>query len=148
MTATNDSEMTPFQRARKEWETNTTPHSKKHPLSKFRPVYHTHEFRQFGQAIALLNWAGDCIEITKFETLQPGGGGPSRLIEFLKELADKYQIPLWGHARKYDPDAPVPKGHLLTKDQLEVFYKKRGFQLCRIDDDTSNMWYFPKKPAQ
>jgi hypothetical protein len=34
---------------------------------KFRMVIHTHEFRQFEQAIALLNWAEDCIEITKLE---------------------------------------------------------------------------------
>lgn len=138
--------MTPLQRAREEWEANTTPHPKKHPLSKFRmEEFLTHEFRQFGQAIALLDWAEDRIVITKFETLQPGGGGPTRLIEFLKILADKHQIPLWGHARKYDPDLPIPKGHLLTKDELEIFYKKRGFELCPIDADTSDMWYIPKK---
>ena len=137
--------MTPLQQARHEWEANTTPHPKKHPLSKFRAEFHTHEFRQFGQAIAWLNWTEDCIEITKFETLQPGGGGPSRLIEFLKTLADKYQVPLWGHARIYEPDPPIPEGHLLTRGQLENFYKKHGFKLRKIDTDTSELSYIPKQ---
>jgi hypothetical protein len=140
--------MAPLRQAEKEWETNTTPHPKKHRISEFRMEFLTHEFRQLGQAIALLNWAADRIEIIKFETLQPGGGSATRLIEFLKTLADKYEIPLWGHAKKYDPDPPMPKGHLLTKDELEIFYKNRGFELRRIDADTSDMWYIPKKPVK
>lgn len=148
MTMAKDNEMTQLLRARREWDANTKPHPKQHRASEFRPEFRTHEFRQFGQAIALLNWIEDRIEITKVETLQPGSGGPSRLIEFLKTLADKYQISLWGHARKYDPDPPMPKGHLLTKDELEIFYRKRGFELRQIDDDTSEMWYIPKKLAK
>jgi len=144
MTVVNKNEMTPLQRAQEEWEANTTPHPKKHLLSKFRTAFHIHEFRQFGEAIALLDWAKDCIVITKLETLQPGGCGPSRLIEFLKALADKYQVSLWGNARIYEPDPLVPEGHLLTKDQLENFYKKRGFQLRKIDADTSEISYIPK----
>jgi len=148
MTVANNSEITPLQRARDEWEANTTPHPKMHRISEYREEFLKHEFRQFGQAIALLNWAEDCIEITKFETLQPGGGGATRLIQFLKTLADKYQVQLWGHARRYDPDPPMPEGHLLIKEDLEVFYKKRGFELRRIDADTSDMWYLPKKTAK
>lgn len=34
-------------------------------------------------------------------------------------------------------------GHLLTKEQLEEFYKKRGFLLRKIDADTSEMFYIP-----
>jgi hypothetical protein len=150
MTVANNDEMTPLQRARDEWEANTTPHPKIHRIiSEYREEeFHKHEFRQFGQAIALLDWDEDRIVITKFETLQPGGSGATRLIEFLKTLADKYQIPLWGHARKYDPDPPTPKGHLLTKDELDIFYKKRGFELCPIDANTSDMWYIPKIPVK
>jgi hypothetical protein len=129
MTVANNDEMTPLQRARDEWEANTTPHPKIHRIIS--------EYR-----------AEDRIVITKFETLQPGGSGATRLIEFLKTLADKYQIPLWGHARKYDPDPPTPKGHLLTKDELDIFYKKRGFELCPIDANTSDMWYIPKIPVK
>jgi len=135
--------MSPLQQAQHEWEASTTPHPKKHPLSKFRPEFRTHEFRQFGKAIVLLNWAEDRIEITKFETLQPGGGDATRLIEFLKTLADKYQIPLWGHARIYEPDPPFPEGRLLTQEELEAFYKKYGFELREIDSNTSEISYFP-----
>jgi hypothetical protein len=131
---------TQLQQAQQEWETNTTPCPKNHPVGKKN---HIHEFRQFDKAIAWLNWTGDCIEIVKFETLQPGQGGPTHLINFLKSLADKYQVRLWGHARIYKPDEPVPMGHLLTKEQLEEFYKKRGFLLRKIDADTSEMFYIP-----
>ncbi|HZF02558.1 MAG TPA: hypothetical protein VE344_11785 [Methylomirabilota bacterium] len=140
--------MTPLQKAQQEWEANTTPHCKKHSLSKFRPASHIHEFRRFEKAIALLNWTENCIEITKFETLQPGGGGATHLIKFLKTIADKYQIPLCGHAIKYDPDPPIPEGHLLTKEQLEGFYKKHGFQLRKINDETSDMLYVPQRACQ
>jgi hypothetical protein len=134
--------MTPIQKAQQDWENNTTLHLKKHLISRFRPVFQIQEFRQFGNAIAMLNWSGDCIEITKFETLRPNEGAATRLIEFLKSLADKYQVRLWGHARPYEPDSP-PTGHLLTKEELEEFYKKHGFQLRKIDAETSDMLYVP-----
>lgn len=125
--------------AKKEWEANTTPCPKNHPVGK---KIHIHEFRQFDKAIAFLNWEGDCVEITKLETLEPGQGGPSRLICYLKALADKYEVSLWGHARCYEPDLPTPKGHLLAKEELEAFYRKHGFQLRKIDSDTSEIRYF------
>jgi hypothetical protein len=141
MPAAKNNEMTPLQCARQEWERGTTPHHKNHPVGK---IFHIHEFRQFGQAIALLNWAENQIEIAKFETLQPNQGAAARLIKFLKTLADKYQIQLWGHARTYLPDAPVPIGQLLTKDQLDNFYRKQGFQLRKIDANTSEIRYTPQ----
>ena len=136
--------MTLLQCARQEWEDHTTPHPKNHPVGK---KIHVHEFRKYGQAIAWLEWGGDYIEITKLETLQPYGGGPARLVEFLKTLADKYQVQLQGRVRAYRPDPPIPEGHLLTKAQLESFYEKHGFQLCKIDADTSEMSYIPPTPA-
>ena len=141
VTEGNSDEKSPVHRALQEWESNTTPHPKTHPIGN---EIHMHSFRRFGEAIAWLEQCGDCIVITKVETLQPRGGGPSRLIEFLITLADKYQIELCGHARKYVPDLPVPEGHLLTKEELEIFYKKRGFHLREIDRDTSEMSYVPR----
>jgi hypothetical protein len=108
-------------------------------------MFHIHEFRQFGEAIALLQWADDRIEIAKFETLQPNRGAATQLVEFLKTLADKYQVELWGHAKTYLPDPPVPQGQLLDKEQLEDFYSKHGFQLRKIDADTNEIRYFPQK---
>jgi hypothetical protein len=67
MPVAKNNEMTTLQRAREEWEANTTPHPKKHPLSKFRPAFHTHEFREFAEAIAWVEWDGKFIEIKKIE---------------------------------------------------------------------------------
>jgi hypothetical protein len=135
--------MTSLQLAQQEWEAKTKPHTKSHPLG--RNVVHEHEFRQFGQAIAWLKWDGGRIEIAKFESLQPKQGAGSLLIEFLKTLADKYQIQLWGHSRPYSPDPPVPNGQFLSKEKLENFYMKRGFQLRKIDAETSEICYTPRK---
>jgi hypothetical protein len=147
MTAVNKNEMTPLQRAREEWEANTTSHPKKHSISKFRPAFHIHEFRKFGQAIAWLKWDGDYIEITKFEKL-PGAGrqAGTPLVEFLKSVADKYQIRLFGNATIYQPDPPIPEGPLLSQDQLEIWYKKHGFQLYKsIKSGIVELWY-PNAP--
>jgi len=133
-----------MQLARREWEARTSRHT------KFRPIggdnTREHPFRRFGQAIAWLKWdAADRIEIAKFETLQPNQGAAGRLIEFLKSLADKYQLRLWGQARIYLPDPPVPQGRLLNREELENFYRKHGFQLRQIDADTSEMCYLPRQ---
>lgn len=140
--------MTLLQQAKQEWEVNTKLYCKKHPISKFRPAFLKHKFRQYGNALAMLNWSQECIEISKFETLEAGSGDATRLIIFLKSISDKYQIPLCGHARIYEPDPPMPKGHLLTKEQLEGFYKKLGFNLRKIDADTSDMLYVPQCKVQ
>lgn len=140
--------MTPLKQAQQEWETKTTPHPKIHhvrPVVRNSPITRIEEFRQFDKAIALLNWDSDCIEILKLETLQPRQGGPSRLICFLKHLADKYQVTIWGHARPYEPDPPFPAGGIITKDQLDNFYRNHGFELREIDALTSDIKYLPKK---
>jgi len=139
-----------IQQAKQEWEANTTPYPKKHivrPVVKNIPLIIPELFGQFDKAIALLNWNEDCIEIRKLETLQPRQGGASRLIRYLKCLSDKYQIPLWGHARLYEPDEPFPNGPLLTKTELCIFYIKHGFQLREIDDDASEIKYIPNLPS-
>ena len=143
-----NSVMTPLKQAQQEWEAKTTPHPKIHhvrPVVRNNPITRIEEFWQFDKAIALLNWDSDCIEIVKLETLQPRQGGPSRLIGFLEQLADKYQVTIWGHARPYEPDPPCPADGLLTKDQLDNFYRKHGFVLREIDAHTSDIKYLPKQ---
>jgi len=153
MTVSNNNEMTPLQRAREEWEANTTPHPKKHPLSEFRPVFHTQEFRQFGQAIAWLEWDGKYIEIKKIEKLPCAGkGAGTPLVEFLKLLAEKYQVRIFGKPIRYDPDPPVPCGPLLTQNQLGNWYEKHGFHLCKILESgipiSVEMWYPDTPPPK
>jgi hypothetical protein len=140
--------MTPVEQAQRKWEANTKPHPKNHivrPVVRNNPIILKEEFRQFDKAIALLNWNADCIELLKLETLQPRQGGSTRLIRFLKCIADEFQIPLWGHARPYEPDPPCLAGRLLTKEELDDFYRKHGFELREIDPCTSDIKYVPKK---
>lgn len=113
------------------------------PVVKNNPIYNKEDFRRFKNAIAWLQWNEDCIEIKKLETLHPHGGGPTRLIKFLIALADEFRIPLWGHAKLYELDTAFSKEDLLTQEQLEAFYKKRGFELRKIDDNTSEIKYIP-----
>jgi len=131
--------MTQLQLAQKEWESNSIPNTKLHPIG--RGVIHEHEFRRYGQAIAWLKWDGDCIEIAKFETLCPGRGAAAKLVEFLKSLADKYKVTLFGHATAYQPDEPFPQGQLLSQKELEDFYRKHGFRLRKISDEASEILY-------
>jgi hypothetical protein len=148
MTVANNNEMTPLQRAFEEWEANTTPHPKKHPLSKFRPTFHTHEFRQYEQAIALLNWTEDCIEIAKLEKL-PGRvrGAAIPLVKFLKSLADKYHVRIFGHVKPYTPDPPWPDDeHIPTQEELEAWYKKHGFHLCKRSKLGAVALWYPDIP--
>src|ERR1017187_8042906 len=134
MTGANNNEMTSLRRAREEWEANTAPHPKWHQVSTFRPVFHTHEFRQFGQAIAWLEWDASYAELKKLEKL-PGAnrGAGTLLLQFLKSLADRHQIRLSGNAIVYEPDPPIPDGPLLRQEQLESWYKNPGFQVRKID---------------
>lgn len=139
--------MTPLKQAQQEWEANTTPYPKIHhvrPIVRNNPITFPESFQQFDKAIALLNWDSDCIELVKLETLQPRQGGSSRLVCFLKRLADKYQLTIWGHARPYKPDPPFPAGGIITKDQLDNFYRKHGFVLREIDAETSDIKYLPR----
>jgi hypothetical protein len=131
--------MTPLQLAQEEWEQNTTPHAKLHRVGK--QTVHEHEFRKYGQAIAWLKWDGDCIEIAKFETLQPSQGNASKLIEFLKNLSNKYKVRIFGHATAYLPDPPIPKGELISQKELEEFYSRHGFKLRKITRDASEVIY-------
>ena len=124
----------------------TTPCTKTHYIGK---TPHRDEFRQYGQAIAWLEWEDDHILISKIEAvLQAGQGAAKQLIEFLKSLADKYHVRLFGLAKVYPPDPPVPAGDLLNQAQLEDWWVRRGLQLRRIHGtDKSEIWYPDIPPA-
>jgi TPR repeat protein len=138
--------MTPLQLAQKEWEDKTTRHPKERLVGK---KIRTQEFRKFGEAIAWLRWDGNHIEMKKMEKLPCAGrGSGTSLINFVKSLADNYQVRIFGNPMSYDPDPPIPCGHLLTQGRLESWYKKHGFKIVKIQDsDIPIMWY-PDLPPQ
>ncbi|MGA3283973.1 MAG: hypothetical protein ABSD57_05910 [Verrucomicrobiota bacterium] len=140
--------MTPIQLAEKEWEANTTPHPKMHRISEFRMEFRKHEFRQYGEAIALLNWPQDCLEIAKLERLPGvGRGATTPLVIFLKSLADKYHIRLSCLVKPYKPDLPWPDDERIpTQEELETWYKKRGFQLLTQEKPAPTWAWYPDIP--
>ncbi len=148
MTVTNNNEMTPLQRARDEWEVNTTPHPKMHRMSEYREVFDKQEFRQFGLAIALLRWTEDCIQIEKLEKLPRGGRKAAiPIVNYLKTLADKYHVHLSGKAIPYTPDPPWPDDErILSQKELVAWYERRGFQLYRQGQSTPPWIWYPDIP--
>lgn len=132
--------MKSIQRARKEWEDKTVPHPKWHFIGSecFRD-----EFRQYGNAIALVDWNRDYALISKLERLPLSGGGETKkLIKFLKSLAEEYHFRLYGQAVAYIPDRPCPEGPFLTHEELEHWYRAQGFKLCKIKgSERSEIWY-------
>ncbi len=134
---------TPLQQARREWEEKTVACPKTHYIGR---TPYQEDFRRFGAAIAWLEWDDDFIQIAKIETLQPGQGAATNLIEFLKTLADKYYVRLFGNAVVYPPDAPAPEGNLFSQAQLECWYKKHGFQLRKIGDTGLTAIWYPDAP--
>jgi hypothetical protein len=135
--------VTPLEIARQEWEQHTTACPKVHYIGK-KPF--THEFRQYGQAIAWLQWESGFIEITKIEALQTGQGAATRLMHFLKSLADKYHVRLFGNAVVYPPDPSVPVGTLLSQQQLEKWYRNLGFKLRKISGTSITAIWYPDFP--
>jgi hypothetical protein len=148
MTSEKKNEMNPVQLARQEWETSTLPHPKNHRISQFRMVFHTHEFRQFGRAIAWLDWADDSIEIKKLEKLPDAGRGAAiPLVTFLETLADKYHIHLWCQAKPYTPDPPWPEDERIpSQEELEEWYMKRGFRLLTRGKPAPTWAWYPDIP--
>jgi hypothetical protein len=138
--------MTAIEQAQQEWEANTTPHFKKHSISQFRPAFHIHEFRKYGKAIAWLQWDEGRMEIKKIETLGECKGAATKLIEFLKTLADKYNICIFGNAVVYTPDPPIPKVILFSQQQLEDWYKHLGFKLVKIGETGLTAIWYPDAP--
>jgi hypothetical protein len=135
--------MKPLELAWQEWERQTTPYPKVHYIGKTLTI---DEFRRYGDGIAWLEQHRDYIVITKIEALQTGQKAAKRLVEFLKSLADKYSVRLFGNAGVYPPDPPVPVGTLLTQQQLEDWYRKLGFQLRKIGESGVTAIWYPDFP--
>jgi hypothetical protein len=140
--------MTPLQQAEIDWKKATTSHPKRYRISEFREEYRTHEFRSFQQAIALLNWPEDCIQIEKVEKLPDTGGGAAiPLIDFLKLLSDKYDIRLSCRVKPYTPDPPWSDGERVPSLQkLKTWYENRGFQLDFTPENPYPMAWYPDIP--
>jgi hypothetical protein len=123
--------MTQLELARKEWEDNTAPATKIRVVGKYHKREFKHEFRQYGLALAWLKWDDGLVEIAKIETLQAGKGETKRLLAFMKSIADKHKVRIFGRVAVYEPDPPTPQGTLLSQDQLEDWYGRQGFRLER-----------------
>jgi hypothetical protein len=138
---------TPLQLAQDEWEGKTQPNPKSHPVDLAGKVVHIHDFRKYGQAIALLNFDSEYIEITKLEKIPGAGRGAAiPLVEFLKAIADKYSLRLYGHATIYIPDPPIPEGPFPTQEELEIWYLNRGFKLRTKGKPAPVVIWYPDVP--
>jgi len=133
--------------ARKDWEDNTASAPKTVERGEYKKWTEDHDFRRFGEALAWLDWNDGIIEIKKLETLNPGNGGPSRLLKFLQSIADKYGLRISAWIVAYSPDPPIPEGKLLTQQELENWYARRGFQIKRNPCGGAFGWY-PTAPKE
>jgi hypothetical protein len=108
----------------------------------------TDQFRKRGQAIALINWDSEYIEITKLEKLPDGGREAAiPLVEFLKSLADKYHVQISAHVKRYTPDSPWPDDYPIpSQEKLEAWYEKRGFQLFTQGKPAPTWAWYPDVP--
>ena len=137
--------MSPLQCARQEWEDSTKPFPKNHWIGK---DCHVDDFRLYSGAIAWIEWGDGRIFISKLEALQTSQGAAARLVEFLKALADKYHLHIVGRSKVYPPDPPAPEGPLLSQEQLDAWYQKRGFQLRKIRDNDASDFGYPDIPPE
>lgn len=133
--------MAPILQARAEWEANSTPAPRMRRQGRCEV---TDQFRQYEDVIAILEWTELCV-ISKVETLRPHVGAATRLLQFLKSLADRHQITLFGNATAYCPDEHRSKIELLSQDQLETWYERQGFRLHRGSLGIVEIWY-PSAP--
>lgn len=138
--------MTQVQQAKRDWEEKTSPHAKRHCVSKIRGTYRTEEFQKFGQAIALINWPEGSIDLVKLEKLPDAGRGAAvPLIDFLKSLADKYRLCIQAHVRPYTPDPPWSE-RKPSLEELKAWYQKRGFKLFPGGDPEFPWAWYPDAP--
>ena len=138
---------TPLQQAQQDWKAKTTEHPKQHFYKNGKKQDGLQHFRKYDQAIALINWDGEHIEITKLEKL-PGTskGAAIPLVDFLKALAVKYGIRITGQVKPYTPDPPWTKEPPITQEQLEAWYKKLGFRLFSRDKHATTWIWYPDFP--
>ena len=130
--------------ARAEWEAATIPH----PLNCKRSDGEIIEepFRRYGDAIAWLEWDHYC-QITKIETLRPMSGAPTSLLIFLKGIADRCRIHLYGFPVPYPPTCPLASSSPLSQEQLITWYSKCGFLVGKDRKGAPYVWY-PDVPEE
>jgi hypothetical protein len=134
--------MTTLSLARREWEQATTPYPLQHKQSYGEVV--EEPFRRYGDAIAWLDWGHDCA-ISKIETLRPRSGAASELLSFLKKLATKHGVRIYGNPVVYEPTCPQARGSPLSQDELKEWYRKQGFAVGWSANGVPYAW-FPDAP--
>ena len=131
--------MTPIELVRAEWEASTAFCPRTWFAGKRRLLV-TDNFRRYGEAIAVLEWSSYCV-VSKLESLSPRGGAASRLIAYLKTLADSHRIVLFGNATAYVPETQTVLNGLLTQSELEAWYQRHGFVMHRNSLGIMEIWY-------
>jgi hypothetical protein len=141
--------MTPLKEAEQEWVVNTTPHCKDHFYENGKWAW-TDEFRKRDQAIALINWECDDIEIKKLEKLPDSNkGAADSLVKLLKELADKYKIRIFCRVKPYTPDPPWSDDERVpTLQKLKNWYQQHGFHFSFTSGNPYPMAWYPDIPAE
>ena len=130
--------MTSIVCAKSEWEAATVPHSC--PRTRCNGEIVEDPFRKYGDAVAWLEWSDVC-EIKKIETLRPRSGAATALVTFLKALADKYKLRLFGQPIPYAPDCSLAADSPLSEEELFAWYSKRGFVVGRTSSGVPYLWY-------
>ena len=124
--------------AQAEWEAATVRYPLPHKQSYGKIV--EEPFRRCGDAIAWLDW-GDCCVITKIETLKPRSGAATSLLSFLKALATKHGVRIYGNPVVYPPTSPCAAAAPLSQEELVAFYSKRGFVVGWSAQGVPYLWY-------
>ncbi|HEX3625232.1 MAG TPA: hypothetical protein VH280_07395 [Verrucomicrobiae bacterium] len=138
--------MTRTQQAKKDWDQNTSVHRIGPRVSNSQGTHQNLDYQQFGQAIALVYWPEDYINLAKLEKLPGAGRGAAvPLIDFLKSLADKYRLCIQAHVRPYTP-APPWSERKPTLEELKGWYQRRGFRLFPGGDPEFPWAWYPDAP--
>jgi hypothetical protein len=134
--------MSSISAARAEWEAATIPC----PLSREQSHGEIVEepFRRYGDAIAWLDWEDYCT-IVKIETLRPRSGAATSLLSFLKSVATRHGIRIYGNPVVYEPTCPQAAASPLSQKELAAWYSKRRFIVGRSEEGIPYLW-FPDVP--
>ncbi|MGA2661068.1 MAG: hypothetical protein ABSH34_26600 [Verrucomicrobiota bacterium] len=124
--------------AQAEWEAAAVPYPLLHKQSYGKVV--EEPFRKYGDAIAWLEWEGLCT-IVKIETLSPRSGAASLLLSFLKAVAMKRGIRIYGNPVVYKPTCPLAGAAPLSQEELNAWYSKRGFVVGWSANGVPCLWY-------
>jgi hypothetical protein len=135
--------LTSLSAAQAEWEAATTPYPLPHKQSYGKII--DEPFRRYGDAIAWLEWQDNCT-ITKIETLKPRTSAATSLLSFLKTLATKHGIHIYGSPVIYEPTCPLAAVLPLSQEELEAWYSKNGFLVGRSSNGVPYFWY-PSPPV-